>query len=260
MNIKKYIFPINNGVLYMIKYAFLLCTICGLLIGIENYNGINKSINGFGNLLRSDDFQFEISNNKLNFNNSEYYCVVNGIQYYINDNYNLAEANEIKDIKISSTNYILFLRDGIQCNAGIIGMNDHLDSQKYYNELPEEYLNNENLLKKIPFIKSALAVLIIIESILFSFFEFLSQVFFMSLIIYFIDKIFTRKNTKIVHDYKTIFKLTLYSAFFPKIFITIIKFMVLSIEITPIMLFTFIIYNLLIYNNKLQKLPITYCK
>ena len=72
MNIKKYIFPINNGVLYMIKYAFLLCTICGLLIGIENYNGINKSINGFGNLLRSDDFQFEISNNKLNFNNSEY--------------------------------------------------------------------------------------------------------------------------------------------------------------------------------------------
>ena len=103
MNIKKYILPINKGILGIIKYTFLLCALCGLLIGIKNYSSINKTINSFKDLLQSEGFKFEISNSQLTFDNHEDCGVVNGIEYYINDNYSLDSGNEIKDKQITHT-------------------------------------------------------------------------------------------------------------------------------------------------------------
>lgn len=244
MDIRKYILPINKGILDIIKYTFLICAICGLLIGIKNYSSINKTINSFKDLLQSEDFNFEISNGELAFNNREDSGVVNGIEYYINDKYYLSSGSEIKEEKISNVDYILFLKDGIQCNAGIVGMNDYLDSQKYYTELQGAYLNNENVLEKLPFINIILSIIIIVQAVLFSFFEFLAQTFFMSLVIYFASKII-----KVPRDYKTIFKYTLYAAFLPKILLTVIKLIGLSMEVSPIMLLTGVIYILITYEN-----------
>ena len=244
MDIRKYILPINKGILDIIKYTFLICAICGLLIGIKNYSSINKTINSFKDLLQSEDFKFEISNGELAFNNREDSGVVNGIEYYINDKYYLSSGSEIKEEKISNVDYILFLKDGIQCNAGIVGMNDYLDSQKYYTELQGAYLNNENVLEKLPFINIILSIIIIVQAVLFSFFEFLAQTFFMSLVIYFASKII-----KVPRDYKTIFKYTLYAAFLPKILLTVIKLIGLSMEVSPIMLLTGVIYILITYEN-----------
>lgn len=244
MDIRKYILPINKGILDIIKYTFLICAICGLLIGIKNYSSINKTINSFKDLLQSEDFNFEISNGELAFNNCEDSGVVNGIEYYINDKYYLSSGSEIKEEKISNVDYILFLKDGIQCNAGIVGMNDYLDSQKYYTELQGAYLNNENVLEKLPFINIILSIIIIVQAVLFSFFEFLAQTFFMSLVIYFASKII-----KVPRDYKTIFKYTLYAAFLPKILLTVIKLIGLSMEVSPIMLLTGVIYILITYEN-----------
>ena len=244
MDIRKYILPINKGILDIIKYTFLICAICGLLIGIKNYSSINKTINSFKDLLQSEDFNFEISNGELAFNNCEDSGVVNGIEYYINDKYYLSSGSEIKEEKISNVDYILFLKDGIQCNAGIVGMNDYLDSQKYYTELQGAYLNNENVLEKLPFINIILSIIIIVQAVLFSFFEFLAQTFFMSLVIYFVSKII-----KVPRAYKTIFKYTLYAAFLPKILLTVIKLIGLSMEVSPIMLLTGVIYILITYEN-----------
>lgn len=222
----------------ILKNVLLVCLICAVVMGISDSIKINNKINGVQGILSSDDYKFSISNNMLDFQGKEKSGFIGDIQYYITDKYGIDKGRDLRNKYISNEKYIIFLKDGVCLNAGVVGMNSSLNVSKSYSTLINNLnIDNDYIASKILPAKIGIDILIVIKCIVFLLVQFFSQSFFITLIIYAICLLIKKSYT-----FLDVWKAMLYSAILPQIIITISNILDSSIEIYPIMFVSILVF------------------
>ena len=143
-NIREFPQYIREGVGKAILYALILSIIVGGIKGITTTFTLSNDINLAIQTLEDDKYKFKIENGTLDLVTSPLKIENGNTLIYLDDNMDISQSEELKNITVHLDSYILILKDGIVTNSEVmLGFSQ----AKYGDFLGGMIITNDNIIE-----------------------------------------------------------------------------------------------------------------
>ena len=223
--VRSYSIFLDEGLNKSMTYMLMLSVIIGMISGVIQFNvltGLEKSAK---NLLKQEDFKFEMSSGILDFKSSPYKQEENSDIIIIDTNKLLSDSESIRYVIVHKDRSVVFFKDGILAN-----INDEEYRFKYSDIPYNEYINNDVALNALNNSKP-IKYIWVVATILITYIVSMFNAVFISLL-----GLISNKTSGLNLNYKDVLKLSIYSTTLTIIIKTIIPIGSFSIIISSIYL------------------------
>ncbi|MBS5986266.1 DUF1189 family protein [Clostridium sp.] len=240
-NIREFPNYIREGVGKAILYALILSIILGGIKGITTTFTLNKDINLAIQTLEDDKYKFKIENGTLDLVTSPLKIENGSTLIYLDENKDISQSEELKNITVHLDSYILILKDGIVTNSEVmLGFSQ----AKYSDFLGGMIITNDNIVETLRLSSKFIYVIIPIITILETFMTLIMDALIIGIMLLLTNFIF-----KLGLRFSQLFSLAIYAATLPAILILILNIIVPNVYLDSVRVLGTFLYSFIVLRN-----------
>ena len=239
-NIREFPNYIREGVGKAILYALILSIIVGGIKGITTTFSLNKDINLAIQTLEDDKYKFKIENGTLDLVTSPLKIDDGNTLIYLDENKDISQSEELKNITVHVDSYILILKDGIVTNSEVmLGFSQ----AKYSDFLGDMIITNDNIVETLRLSSKFIYAIIPIITILETFITLIMDALIAAMLL------LTNFIFKLGLRFSQLFSLAIYTSTLPAILILILNVIVPNVYLDSVRVLGTFLYSFIVLRN-----------
>lgn len=243
-NMKEFPNYIREGVGRAILYGLILSFILGGIKGITNSISMKKSINSTIQILEDNKYKFKIENGILDLETSPLKIEDGSMLLYLDDNKDISQADELRNITVHVDAYILVLKDGIITSPSLLPQQNSLSQLKYSDIEDSIVITNDNIIDMLNFSDTFIYLWIGAISLMETF-----MVLIMDAVMIAVMLLLTNFMFRLNMSFSQLFSLAIYASTLPAILILILNIFVPNVYLDSVRVFGTFLYSFMVLRN-----------
>ena len=246
-NMKEFPNYIREGVGRAVLYALILSFIVGVIQGLTNSIYMKKTIDSSIEMLEEDKYKFKIENGILDLETSPLKIEDGNLLIYLDDNKELSQVDELRDITVHSDFYILVLKDGIVTSSSLVPdqVGEVAVSQAKYSVMEDGVtITNDNIVDILKVSSNFIYWIIVIVSVVETFLGLIMDSVIIALMLMLTNFMFGLRLR-----YSQLFSLVIYVATLPVILILILNMFVPDVYLDSVRVLGTFLYSFMVLRN-----------
>ena len=240
---------VKYGVAKAVVYALILSLFIGGVKGTFKFIDMNNRMNEVSDMINQDEYNFKVSNNYLELDNSPIMFEDNRVLFYVNKDIKIDEADDLRKITVNEDINFLVLKDGLFIKTN--GDYDNIgDIKLYYSEMSiDKDITNSDIVNIIKSSKPMMCILIIGSYIFQGFFMYIISAFFIAVL-----TIIPSKLLGVNYRLSDLFSLVIYAYTLPNLLVMVLNMIFSNILFDTAGMIGAMVYTYLAIRNVRSKI------